>query len=221
MEKTKIFYTKNCVICCDDSNVLFSPCNHQCCCNGCSETIKSREMDCPLCRTPIQTMGNDLMIYDSCEIVDDGALSIWIDVRESYLEKLHGKCSTRAGYKGRSKMARSVSRVVGDALMEIKMENQGTDRFGAKTSFDVSDSDVLTVSYRPMGSRKNIQETYQLLDKDVMISDLKGFESTTALELATFDPQIFFLLKYHWGSDAQVGMDKVGIPQKKRRRRRK
>ncbi len=53
----RIFAVTECVACmCDEPNIIFAPCGHQCCCSGCYELIKkkvSRSNECILCRRKI------------------------------------------------------------------------------------------------------------------------------------------------------------------------
>ncbi len=47
----------DCCVCLDEKvSVVFSPCGHYCCCEGCSIQLisqQSSKTECPLCRTPI------------------------------------------------------------------------------------------------------------------------------------------------------------------------
>lgn len=149
------------------------------------------------------------------EKVEDGILSIWINVRESYMNKLRGKVASNAGFTGKSKTARAVNRSCGDALLEANLERQGTNRMSATTRFDVSDTDTLTVTYKPDGSRSEITEVYQLLEKTALKTHVP--QSTTVLELATNDPHMYFLFKYHY-DDVEKGLGDCGLLTKRRRR---
>ena len=222
MEKVKVFYTKQCIICLDhSSDTLFEPCSHQCCCKACADTIIGMNMDCPLCRTPIGASGTEFTSSES-EPVDDGVLSMWIDCREAYLEKLRGKKSGNAAFAGTSKLARSVNREIGDALIEAQMITQGTDRMGAKKiTYSITDGDVFQVTYTPRKKRKSITETYQFVSKDVLISDMDGTEKTTVFDVSVYEPHLYFLFHYHYDGDVEGGMKEANLLETKRRRRRK
>jgi hypothetical protein len=50
------FYPKECIVCMTEPRgaVVFQPCQHCVCCDGCAEKIKQREMGCPVCRGDIE-----------------------------------------------------------------------------------------------------------------------------------------------------------------------
>jgi Zinc finger, C3HC4 type (RING finger) len=219
MEKVVVFYTQNCVICMDHSSeTIFGPCNHQCCCKPCSDTIRANNMCCPLCRSVISLTATEFQ-NNLSEPVDDGTLSIWIDCREAYIETLKGTVAKNSGYKGTSKLARSVNREIGNALMQVQMETFGANRQMSKPTFVVTDGDVLTVSYKPQGKRKAIQEVYQLISKEDLLNDITGTEKTTTLDLAIYDPHIYYLIYYHYNGDMDTGMREAGILFEKRGRK--
>ena len=222
MEKVSIYYTQECIICYDnDSNVLFSPCNHQCCCQGCSDKIVRKKLNCPLCRAKIDVAAKEFSKTSTMVPVDDGRLSIWINAREEYLESLRGKVSKNASFCGASKLAKSIGRAFGDYLIDAQMTTQGTTRVSAsKISCSVSDGDVLSVQYTPFKGRKIINETYQLVSLEELIAGVADEEETTVLDLASYDPHKYWLFHYHYDGEVEDGMKQAGILQTKRRRRR-
>lgn len=145
---------------------------------------------------------------------------MWIDCREAYLKQLRGKVAKNAGMLGKSKFARAVNASIGDALKQAACERMGTERMQSHTEYVVKD-DTLSVIIK-MGRKKPVEETYQYLTKEQLGEYLSGTEQTTALELASHDPHVYFLLRHHYGGDAEAvetGMREIGILQTKRRRR--
>lgn len=223
MEKVTIYFSRECVICMEAlSDTLFGPCQHECTCSRCAATISTRGMPCPLCRQPIESTASEFRSGEYMrEPVPDGKLSLWIDTREAYLQKLRGKTQKGATMKGKSKLARTIKAAVGDALQEARMQDEGSKRVMSlsRTTYALTDGDVLTVTYKPKGARKPIQEVYQYAAKEELEEALKGGEPTSAMELATYDPQLFYLTHYHYGG-VDEGLQELGLVAKRRRRSR-
>ena len=174
------------------------------------------DLHCPLCRATIKSTEFTLTKATK-EQVDDGVLTMWIDTREAFLEKLRGHVSSKAGMKGKSKLARSVNNALGNAFVEAQLERQATELMSSKCVYNIDD-DTLYVKYTPL--RKIVEHTYEYLDKKQLKHDLQGTEQVSILDLAMHDPHIYHLIQYHYGN-VEDGMRDVGILQEKRRRKKK
>ena len=48
---------KECLICLsEERNMIIMPCGHLCVCQGCGDTIQSKNYDCPICRGHIGSL---------------------------------------------------------------------------------------------------------------------------------------------------------------------
>lgn len=172
-------------------------------------------MPCPLCRAEIVEHATDVR-GGTREPIDDGVLSAWIDVRDAYLERLRGKSSKTAGYVDRSRLARSIASTFGDALQQAVVEREGTERMAREYALERVGDDELVVRYKRTPRSKTLErESYEYFDKEAL-RELEG--ATTELDVATYDPHVFFLLKYHYDGDVEAGLRDVGLLQSKRRR---
>lgn len=105
-------------------------------------------------------------------------------------------------------------------MIQRRMEREGTERMSAKNiKYNISDDDVLTVSYKV--SRSTKKEIYQMIDLEKVISDLEGTDQVILSDLAIYEPHLYWLFHYHCDGDVEDGMARAGILQTKRRRSRK
>jgi hypothetical protein len=108
-----------------------------------------------------------------------------------------------AGYVGRTKQARAVSRHAGNELLERERQNAGTDRYGgaSKATIAVIDDD-LVVSFKAPGKRKVTTELYPMIaDWADVVNAWNQEDGNDEIDddvaLATDNPRFFWLARYH------------------------
>lgn len=133
--------------------------------------------------------------------------------------------ANNAGIKGNGALSRGVKRSVNNAMDEALMERQGTNRYMAtnkKFAIILSDT-ILTIDYKIKGKKAPIQESYEYLNEEATLEQLKesSFKGDD-VRLAIEQPQFYWLLKYH---RPNVCVDEtlleLGCKEKRRRRRRR
>lgn len=186
---------KECVVCMEREPIsIYRPCGHKCCCESCTEAIRTANMTCPLCRSVIDNVMEHELQDDVVEPVEPALL---IDFnREEFIERLRNVHTTNAAFVGKSKFARSVSRVIGNELEERQMQTQGGERVMAKRSTIKLDIDGETLHVEYKVGRKMKNESYRLWPSLEEIKEEVRAHGD-ALELASFYPDLFWNL-YHW-----------------------
>lgn len=124
--------------------------------------------------------------------------------------------SQSAGMVGGSKLARAAATEMSDALEQAAMERRGAERMSSKPTFNVDGTEMI-VTYRP--KRKDVTEVYDFVSKEQLIKDVSGTDECLEIDLATYEPHIYYLIRYHF-DNVESGMDELGIRQKRRRRAR-
>lgn len=215
------FVSNDCVVCMDsDSARIFLPCKHKCCCSGCSSKIVQAKMDCPLCRSPI----DKIMDADAIEVTA-AQLKIFQGYKTEYLSKL--QCSSNAGYTGKSRLARSVGREMGDTMEKLEMERKGSERYTCSNvlfSF-VGDENDKTMDIAWKVGRKLCQDSVAFLnwhDANEMFCDEMSGDTITVLDMASFYPEYYWLWRYHNNNSndgVEEALTSAGLLQNKRRRR--
>lgn len=232
-----IFDCDECVICLDHPPTsVFYPCRHRCCCTSCGELVEKSKMTCPLCRARISEVlvfeGN---ILPSSAIGPDEIEVFKRERREDYIKQLRAPVAKDAGFKGKGKMARSVAREVGSELENRQRETAGTERVTAKPSCiqfteqpaeDAQPADAdnlrnLRIDYKCGRSKR--QELHALITLDEaregLLECLSG-DKVTLLDVATYYPEYYWLIKYHLSDSGQSITDYLGndmnVLQKKR-----
>jgi hypothetical protein len=126
-----------------------------------------------------------------------------------------GKVARDAGYVGGGTFARQVRSNIKDALSRAQKESQGADRtMASKIDYKI-DENKIRITYKV--EKRNISEQFPFGIWD----DVKDLVEapTTVLDLATNDPQVYWLWKYHT-DDIEEELRERNLLQEKRHRRR-
>ena len=192
-----IFTSDECVICMDvPASIVFRSCAHMCTCNKCAERVKSANLYCPMCRGAIESFEEASVV---ALIPSTKELLAFEAHKKDYMVLLSRGCTKNAGYVGKGKHARAVSRHIGSELEERYKESAGTERFGGKSPIFTIDGEKMTISYKIQGKRKPTVEIVDFLSSwdEVKTQLLEIEEEMDTVGIATHYPQLFWLAKYH------------------------
>lgn len=227
MEGVVVFGCDECVICLEAvPGAVFSPCRHRCCCMACAQLVEKAKQTCPLCRSAIQDVlyYKDQAAVDITTPIDPAEIKVFKEERrESYIKNLRAPVTSDAGFKGKSKLARSVAAEVGDEMEQRRKETAGTERVTAKRDtiqFSIQGHD-LYVDYK-VGRAKRHEE-FPLLTleetRNALLECVAG-DRVSLLDVATHYPDYYWVLRYHLGVAQNMSdyLEKdLGIAQQKRR----
>jgi hypothetical protein len=226
MKGEKMVYIGDfCVVCLDNSkgvNTALQPCMHQYMCDECTKLVVDANMKCPLCRSAIEgTKYNPTHFTKAADVdAEQEFMEKW---RAQYLDDLYKVRSAKGatGWKGNNKLAASIKEGISNAMEEAAAMSQGTERM---ISASKSSSHEITVKERSRYFEVNYKKHcyfYHYLPLDELKEMVIDMEPMTEHELASWMPQVFWLLVYHVGaSHIENTMNEWGILQKGRRRKR-
>ena len=120
----------------------------------------------------------------------------------------------RAGFAGKSLLARSVNRAMCNELEIRERERAGGQRMmGSKVTIVRSGDDKLVVQYKT--GRKVVKEEYQYGEwkeaEKALLDVLEGEVLATVLEVASHYPEIYWLARHHLGVDTEEVLKRAGI----------
>lgn len=214
----EVFVSQECVVCLDAApQCVFSPCGHQCCCRDCGDAVRASPLGCPLCRAGIL----DLQESSGGAPIPAPLLESFRARRAEYVSRLPG-LRLKAGFMGKSKLARSVNRAMCSELELRERERAGTDRLGAKAVEMRAEGDALHISYKV--GRRLLKEQHACVEwteaEAALLRELDGEVMATVLELATHYPEFYWLARHHHGADLEDVLSRAGAISGGKRRRR-
>jgi len=219
-----IFIGQVCVVCLDGTKSLndtLEPCMHQYMCDECTDMVVAAKMACPLCRSPIDEVSyNPTHLRRTADLAAEKKfMEQW---RAQYLDDLNKARGSKSatGWKGNGKLAASIKDSITDAMEEAAAATAGTERMLAASK----KATTITVNeqsrYFTVGI-KNWTHVYHYLSMEDLQEMVTGMEPMTEHELASWMPQVFWLLVHHVGlSNMEETMASWGILQKGRRRKK-
>lgn len=178
------FPLEECCVCLEGKpEVIFNPCLHKCCCNTCNEQIQKAKLECPLCRSPIESV-----VEHSEVVITEVPKEVWEDFQNNHRKQYVARFAARANalFVGNSALARAARTMATDALDERRKETEGGERCMSKNKTTDLQDGKLVVTYKV--GRKTRREEYDIEDGEVV----PGSDEED-LELATHNPKMYWL----------------------------
>ena len=193
-----MFSEEECVICCDGPpTVVFVPCKHHVTCGTCADRIMTAKLECPMCRSRIDSLSNAGMGASLPVMLSE--VEQFDRDREPYLARLKAAMTGNAGFTGKNKQARAVSHAAGDELARRRTENEGADRCMAKQVKITQEDDTFTVTYKV--GRKQRTETHPYFTWEELVEatrEILDGDQLTMPDFAGFYPDLYWLGR-HFG----------------------
>ena len=217
----KVYSCEECVVCLNEpaGKIAFEPCLHACACTKCADDIRNLKLACPICRAEIKEC---VAVTHETEEIDKEVLEKFVRVdRRDYMIKIKRPLASNAGMCGKGKFAKAVASYVGNEMALRMAENKGTDRLGAgkKALFKVID-ETLYITFKT--GRRTLKEQCSLVTHDEVhraIREFVGEDGITALDLATHNPDLYWLLHHHSEGDVEEELGGLGCLKSNRRRK--
>ena len=217
-----VYLSEECVVClCGLPSKVFLKCRHCCSCDDCTQNIVATNMECPLCRSKIERnvdLSSMVKPDSTLDNVSQNELTSFSARRDDYIKRMRQGCTKNAGYTGKSKLAKSVAREIGDELEEREKERLGSNRCLAKNvEFSCQDTN-LKVSYKI--GRKVYSEDMLLSDWDTAKTEfieLMSGDTISVLDMATHYADHYWLWRYY-SKNVENALVQCGLIQNKRRR---
>lgn len=196
-----IFASLECVVCMDhQTSIIFMPCRHRCVCAECDALIKKSAMECPMCRGVIEAHVTTVA-GSTYEDFDSSMVESFEERRSEYVERMRATHKKNAAFLGKSRLARSVGKEIGNELEQRRKENAGTERvMSKKVEFNKSDDgETLLITYKV--GRRTVKEEAPFIqswdDVSAAFKELLDGDVLDDLDLPTYYPEIYWLWKYH------------------------